>query len=64
MALTAMVTPEVETEVNKLLRNHVVTKASINQPNISLSAKELKVPSGTFTLILADLNSQLCTQIS
>ena len=46
MALTATATPEVEIEIKKLLRNPVVTKASINRPNISLSAKEVKVPPG------------------
>lgn len=46
MALTATATPEVVTEIKKLLRNPLVTKASINRPNISLSAVEVKVPPG------------------
>ena len=44
MALTATATPEVEVEIKKLLRNPLVTKASINRSNISLSAIEVNVP--------------------
>ena len=44
MALTATDTPEVETETKTLLRNPLVTKASINRPNNTLSAIEVQIP--------------------
>ena len=44
MALTATATPKVEDEIKKLLCNPVVSKASINRPNIFRSATELVIP--------------------
>ena len=55
MALMAMATPKVETEINNLLPNAVVTKASINRPSISLSVKEVKLlPGGDYFHTLAN----------
>ena len=43
MALTTTATPKVEDDIKKLLRNPVVSKSSINRPNITLSATELVI---------------------
>ena len=43
MALTATATPKVQDDIKKLLRNPVVTQASINRPNITLAATEVEV---------------------
>ena len=47
MALTATATSKVENDIKKLLHNPVVTKASINRPNITLSATQVDVPSSS-----------------
>lgn len=48
MALTATATPAVENDIKKLLRNPLVLRASINRPNITLSAQEvIMAPAGT-----------------
>ena len=44
MAPTATATPKVEEDIKKLLRNPVVSKASVNRSNVSLSATELVIP--------------------
>ena len=43
MALTATATPKVEDTIKKLLRNPVVSKSSVNRPNITLSTTELVI---------------------
>ena len=40
---TATATPKVEDDIKKLLRNPIVTHASINRPNITLAATEVEV---------------------
>ena len=71
MALTATATPKVQDDIKKLLRNPVVTQASINRSNITLAATEVEVAQSsdyTITLlqsmlvILAIQNLQLFTQ--
>ena len=62
MALTATATPKVEDEIKKLLRNPMVTKASINRPNISLAATEIEMPPSsdyyhTFANHVADISN-------
>ena len=42
MALTATATPEVETDIKKLLRNPLTVKASINRLNIKLCALKVQ----------------------
>ena len=55
MALTATATPEVEKDIKKLLRDPLVTRASVNRPNILLSAKEVNVaPGSTYHSTFAD----------
>ena len=62
MALTATTTPEVENDIRKLLRNPVVTRVSINRPNITLSVTEVDVPASsdyfhTFADYVADISN-------
>ena len=62
MALTATATPKVADEIKQLLRNPMVTKASINRPNISLAATEIEMPPSsdyynTFANHVADISN-------
>ena len=62
MALTATAIPKVENEIKKLLRNPMVTKASINRPNISIAATEIEMPPSsdyyhTFANHVADISN-------
>ena len=41
MALTASATETVENDIKLLLRNLVISKSSVNQPNITLKVEEL-----------------------
>ena len=41
MALTATATETVENDIKLLLQNPVISKSSVNQPNITLKVEEL-----------------------
>lgn len=41
MALTATATPTLEDDIKTLLRNPLVSRVSVNRPNITLIAKEV-----------------------
>ena len=53
MALTATATPDVEGDIKKLLRNPLTVKASINRPNITLNAHEVKTHTDNYFAIFA-----------
>ena len=47
MALTASATETVENNIKLLLQNPVISKSSVNQPNITLKAEELSSDSSS-----------------
>ena len=53
MALTATATPDVEGDIKTLLRNPLTVKASINRPNITLNAHEVKTHTDNYFAIFA-----------
>ena len=60
MAHTATATPDVEGDIKTLLRNPLTVKASINRPNITLNAHEVKTHTVTFAIFakyVADITS-------